>query len=129
MTEKFELSQQQMVAFVPTRDPARAKGFYQDVLGLPLLSDELPFALVFDAHGVSLRVTVVPDYPAVEHTILGWRVEDIVLAAKTLEKAGVKFSRYPGMQQDELGVWTSPSGARVAWFKDADGNTLSITQH
>jgi len=129
MSEKFELSQQQLVAFVPTRDPARAKSFYRDVLGLPLLADELPFALVFDAHGVSLRVTVVPDYPAVEHTILGWRVKDIVLAAKALENAGVKFSRYPGMRQDELGIWTSPGGARVAWFKDADGNTLSITQH
>ena len=128
MTGKFQLSQQQIVAFVPTRDPSRAKSFYRDLLGLPLLSED-SFALVFDAHGVSLRVTVVKDYPPVEHTILGWRVHDIARAIKALTTAGIQFSRYPGMKQDELGIWTSPSGARVAWFKDADGNTLSITQH
>jgi catechol 2,3-dioxygenase-like lactoylglutathione lyase family enzyme len=128
MTAKFQLSQQQIVAFVPARDPSRAKNFYRDLLGLPLLSED-SFALVFDAHGVSLRVTVVNDYPPVEHTILGWRVDDIARAIRALTTAGIQFSRYPGMKQDELGIWTSPSGARVAWFKDADGNTLSITEH
>jgi catechol 2,3-dioxygenase-like lactoylglutathione lyase family enzyme len=128
MTENFQLSEQQIVAFVPTRDPFRAKSFYQDRLGLRLASEELPFALVFDAHGVALRVTVVKDYRTAEHTILGWCVADISLAVKTLQDAGVTFARYPGMQQDELGIWRSPGGAKVAWFKDPDGNTLSLSE-
>jgi hypothetical protein len=38
------------------------------------------------------------------------------------------FQRYGGMPQDDLGIWSSPSGARIAWFSDPDGNTLSLTE-
>jgi hypothetical protein len=75
-----------------------------------------------------LRVTTVEHVTAAKYTVLGWQVQDIVVTAKHLWKAQVSLEHYPGMQQDELGIWTSPSGARVAWFKDPDGNTLSITQ-
>jgi hypothetical protein len=40
----------------------------------------------------------------------------------------VRFERFEGFPQDDLGVCTFPDGARVAWFKDPDGNTLSLTQ-
>lgn len=103
--------------------------FYRDTLGLPLVSEELPFALVFDAHGTMLRVTVVEKVVSASYTVLGWQVPNIVAAAKALTQAGVRFERYSGMQQDELGIWPSPGGASVAWFKDPDGNTLSISQH
>jgi catechol 2,3-dioxygenase-like lactoylglutathione lyase family enzyme len=129
MEKQFSLSDRDIIAFVATRDPVRAKGFYRDTLGLRLVSEELPFALVFDLHGVMLRVTVVKELRPAGYTILGWQVPDIVTGAKALRKAGVRFERYPGMEQDELGVWTSPSGAKVAWFKDPDGNTLSISEH
>jgi catechol 2,3-dioxygenase-like lactoylglutathione lyase family enzyme len=115
------------VAFVATRDSSRAKRFYRDTLGLPLVSED-EFALVFDATGTMLRVTRVRELAAAKYTVLGWQVRDIVQTAKDLEKAHVTLERYPGLQQDELGIWNSPSGARVAWFKDPDGNTLSITQ-
>ena len=75
-----------------------------------------------------LRVTRVQELAAAKYTVLGWRVHDIVSTAKQLQKMHVALERYPGMQQDELGIWNSPSGAKVAWFKDPDGNTLSITQ-
>jgi catechol 2,3-dioxygenase-like lactoylglutathione lyase family enzyme len=129
MPERFQLSEQPIIAFVATSDPARAKQFYRDTLGLPLVSQELPFALVFDAHGTMLRVTVVKEVAPAGYTVLGWKVTDIRLAAQSLQEAGVEFQRYPGMPQDELGIWTSPGGAKVAWFKDPDGNTLSISQH
>ena len=121
------LGTQQLVAFVATRDPSRAKKFYRDILGLPLVSED-EFALVFDTAGTMLRVTRVQEVAAAKYTVLGWRVRDIVTTAKDLQKVHVTLERYPGMQQDELGIWNSPSGARVAWFKDPDGNTLSITQ-
>jgi catechol 2,3-dioxygenase-like lactoylglutathione lyase family enzyme len=121
------LGSQELVAFVATRDPSRAKKFYRDTLGLPLISED-EFALVFDATGTMLRVTRVQELAAAKYTVLGWHVPDIVQTAKDLQKAQVTLERYPGMQQDDLGIWNSPSGARVAWFKDPDGNTLSITQ-
>jgi len=121
------LGSQELVAFVATRDPSRARKFYRDTLGLPLVSED-EFALVFDTAGTMLRVTRVQEVAAAKYTVLGWRVRDIVRTAKRLQKVHVSFERYPGMQQDEFGIWNSPSGARVAWFKDLDGNTLSITQ-
>lgn len=121
------LGTQKLVAFVATRDPKRAKKFYRDTLGLALVSED-EFALLFDAAGTMLRVTPVQELVAAKHTILGWQVPDIVDTAKSLQKAHVTVERYPGLQQDELGIWNSPSGARVAWFKDPDGNTLSVTQ-
>jgi catechol 2,3-dioxygenase-like lactoylglutathione lyase family enzyme len=121
------LGSAKIIAFLATRDAGRAKAFFRDTLGLPLVSED-PFALVFDVHGTMLRVTPVKEVAAAKYTVLGWQVPDIAAAAKDLGEAGVQFERYTGMQQDELGVWKSPSGARVAWFKDPDGNTLSITQ-
>jgi catechol 2,3-dioxygenase-like lactoylglutathione lyase family enzyme len=118
-----------MIGFVATSDPERAKRFYRDTLGLPLVLEEMPFALVFDAHGTMLRVGIVEKVAVAGYTVLGWQVPDIVAAAKALSQAGVRFERYLGMQQDELGIWSAPGGARVAWFKDPDGNTLSISQH
>ena len=104
-----------------------ARRFYRDVLGLRLVSED-EFALAFDARGTMLRVSIVKEVVPAGYTVLGWQVSDIVAAAKRLQKVGVRLQRYPGMSHDEQGVWTSPSGARVGWFKDPDGNTLSITQ-
>ena len=123
----FLLGSQKLVAFVATRDLGRAKEFYRDALGLRLVSEDA-FALVFDAAGTMLRVARVEKLAAAEYTVLGWQVRDIVETARQLQQAQVPLELYPGMQQDELGIWNAPSGARVAWFKDPDGNTLSITQ-
>lgn len=122
------LSSAPVIAFVATTDPARAAAFYRDTLGLRLVSDELPFAIVFDAHGTMLRVTAVRELTPAGYTILGWRVPDIASAVDSLATAGVKFEIYGMPNQDERGIWSSPSGARVAWFHDPDGNTLSLTQ-
>ena len=121
------LGSQKLVAFVATRDPVQAKKFYRDSLGLQLVSED-EFALVFDAAGTMLRVTCVPEVAAAKYTVLGWHVPDIVWTAKQLQTKGIATEHYPGMQQDNLGIWHSPSGARVAWFKDPDGNVLSLTQ-
>ena len=125
------LGSMDIVAFVPTRRREKALPFYEKTLGLRFVSDD-QFALVFDANGVMVRVvdvSSVPGFQPAPFTILGWSVSDIGKAVKGLQKKGVKFERYPGMQQDQLGVWSSPSGAKVAWFKDPDGNVLSVTEH
>lgn len=122
------LGSQKIMAFVATREPDRAKAFYRDVLGLRLVQEELPFALIFDANGTMLRVSIVREIHLAPYTVLGWEVADIAAKATELAWAGVKFERFPGMPQDEVGIWTAPGGARVAWFKDPDGNLLSLTQ-
>jgi catechol 2,3-dioxygenase-like lactoylglutathione lyase family enzyme len=125
------LGTKDIVAFVPTRDPAKARAFYEKTLGLRFVSED-PFALVFDGNGVMIRianVSNVRDFKPAPFTILGWLVDDIGEAVKDLSRKGVKFERFPGMEQDQLGVWSSPSGAKIAWFKDPEGNVLSVTEH
>jgi catechol 2,3-dioxygenase-like lactoylglutathione lyase family enzyme len=116
-----------IIAFVGTRNAERAKEFYRGMLGLNLVSED-PFALVFDVGGTMLRVTPVRDLSPAGFTVLGWEVKDITAAVQGLQKAGVMFERY-NFPQDELGIWTAPGGAKVAWFKDPDGNVLSLSQH
>jgi len=119
-----------LIAFVPTRDPAKARKFYAETLGLDFISED-PFALVFNARGTTLRianVSEVKDFEPAPFTIVGWQVTNVSDTLGDLAKKGVRFERFPGMDQDAKGVWKSPSGARVAWFKDPDGNILSITQ-
>ena len=115
------------IGFIPVRDIFEARGFYERVLGLRVAEDT-PFALVLDANGTMLRVTPVPDLAVQSFTIAGWRVDDIVATVRGLEAKGVRFTRYDGMGQDEAGIWTAPSGDKVAWFTDPDGNTLSLTE-
>jgi catechol 2,3-dioxygenase-like lactoylglutathione lyase family enzyme len=121
------LGSRDIVAFVATTDADKARAFYGEVLGLRLIADD-GFALVFDANGTMLRVVKVRDFAPLPFTVLGWHVDDIAAAARGLASAGVTFERFPGMEQDALGVWTSPGGSKVAWFKDPDGNTLSLSQ-
>jgi catechol 2,3-dioxygenase-like lactoylglutathione lyase family enzyme len=121
------LARSSLIAFVPTADPERARGFYRDVLGLRLVEED-PFALVFDANGTILRVTPVEAVQPAPETILGWEVENIVEEVDALVAAGVEFLRYEGMALDDRGIWQAPSGALVVWFRDPDGNVLSLTQ-
>lgn len=116
-----------IICFVATQQPARALKFYSETLGLTLVSDD-PFAMVFDANGTMLRVQKVQALLPAKHTVLGWAVPDILAKIGELTKRGVRFERYDGLAQDESGAWTSPAGAKVAWFKDPDGNTLSLVQ-
>lgn len=117
-----------VMAFAPTCDQGRAIEFYRDKLGLKLTSQD-GFAAVFDAHGIVLRVSTVPaPLTPQPFTILGWKVPDIAQAVGSLASSGVTFERFPQVPQDELGIWTAPGGAKIAWFKDPDGNILSLTQ-
>jgi catechol 2,3-dioxygenase-like lactoylglutathione lyase family enzyme len=119
-----------MIGFVVTSNPEKAKTFYGDVLGFRLISDD-NFALVFDANGTMIRVGKGQAFTPAQNTVLGWQVDDIHGAIRELTQRGVHFEQFnlPFMKQDELGVWTAPNGDQVAWFKDPDGNVLSISQH
>jgi len=121
------LAHETLKAFVPTVKPAEAKVFYRDILGLNLLSED-NYALEFDANGTLLRVITVPDLTPHAFTALGWNVKDIKATITVLNNKGVNCEKYDFMEQDDLGIWASPSGAKVAWFKDVDGDVLSLTE-
>ena len=117
-----------IIAFVPTRDSARARSFYEGVLGLRFVKDD-GFAMVLDANGIMIRVTKAPEFKPAPFTILGWQVSEIEKIVEALTKKGVHFERFGFFEQDPLGIWTAPSGDKVAWFKDPDGNVLSVSEH
>ncbi len=122
------LGAQQFVGFLLITDAARAKTFYCQVLGLPLLHEDR-FAVVVDAGGAQLRLSIVPEVPEPRGTNAGWLVEDVSASVRALAAAGVTFERFPTMDQDPDGVWRpSPDAGGVAWFTDPDGNRLSLTQ-
>ena len=121
------LADKELKAFIPTLNPDKAKSFYKDILGLKLLSED-NYALEFEANGTLLRVTTVQELKPQEFTVLGWDVADIASTIKSLNEKGIVCEKYKFLEQDNLGVWTSPGGTKVAWFKDLDGNILSLTE-
>jgi catechol 2,3-dioxygenase-like lactoylglutathione lyase family enzyme len=118
-----------VVAFVPTQDFEKARAFYEGKLGLRFVKDD-GFALVLDANGIMVRVAKVPPpFTPAPFTILGWQVRDVEKVAEGLQLKGVQFERFGFFEQNRLGIWTAPSGDKVAWFKDPDGNILSVSEH
>jgi len=115
------------VIVICARDRARAAEFYRETLGLAFAYED-NFATVFNVGGITLRVSTVADFTPHEHTILGFSVPDVEVTVRALRESGVAFNIYQGFGQDELGIWSAPGGTvRVAWFKDPDGNVLSVT--
>lgn len=117
------------VAFVSVRDRAQGHAFYGETLGMKHLSGD-DFGDFFSfGDGALMRMTAMSEFEANAHPVLGWDVPDIGAAVRELRERGVEFQVYPGMGQDDLGIWTAPDGkAKVAWFADPFGNLLSLSQ-
>jgi len=122
------LSSGKMVGFVPTKDYEKARAFYEGKLGFEFVSLD-QFALVVGVGGHKIRIAKTPNFTPLHGTILGWEVADIAAVARWLRDRGVLTEKYPFVQDQELGIWTAPGGDKVAWFKDPDGNILSISEH
>jgi catechol 2,3-dioxygenase-like lactoylglutathione lyase family enzyme len=119
-----------MIGFITTTKPDEARAFYAGILGFRFVADD-GFVLVFDANGTMLRVAKAQAFTPAMGTVLGWQVDDMAVAVLELKKTGVVFEQFnlPFLKQDADGVWTAPGGDQVAWFKDPDGNVLSISKH
>jgi catechol 2,3-dioxygenase-like lactoylglutathione lyase family enzyme len=122
------LGSTKIIAFVAIKDADKARAFYEGVLGLRFVGDD-GFALVFDANGIMIRAAKMKEFTPAQFTVLGWQVSKIEDVVRALSKRGVKFEIFGFFKQDDLGIWTAPTGDRVAWFKDPDGNILSVSQH
>ena len=116
-----------LMAFVATTQSAQARAFYEGVLGLHFVSED-DFAVVYDVQGIELRIQKVAALQPQPHTTLGWSVQSLDQLVRAIAARGGQFERYEFLSQDDLGIWKSPSGARVAWLKDPDGNLLSLTE-
>jgi catechol 2,3-dioxygenase-like lactoylglutathione lyase family enzyme len=117
-----------IVAFVAITNAEKARAFYEGVLGLRFVRDD-GFALVFDANGIIVRAAKMKEVTPLQFTVLGWQVSGIEGVVRELAKKGVHFEIFGFFKQDELGIWTAPTGDKVAWFRDPDGNILSVSQH
>jgi catechol 2,3-dioxygenase-like lactoylglutathione lyase family enzyme len=122
------LASSKIIGFVPTKDSVKARGFYEGILQFQFVSDDM-FALVMKAGETMLRIGKVQDFTPAPYTVLGWEVSNIEEVAKWLQKRGVTLEKFPFVQDKELGIWTTPNGDKVAWFRDPDGNVLSVSQH
>ena len=122
------LASGKLVGFIPTRDYDKARAFYEGKLGCEFISLD-QYALVMSIGGHRIRIAKVPDFTPLQGTILGWEVENIAAVAAWLAEKGVVLEKYPFIQDREHRIWTAPTGDKVAWFKDPDGNILSVSQH
>jgi len=122
------LGDKKLKAFIPTIEPEKAKEFYMNILGLKLLSED-HYGMEFYSKGTLLRINTVNKLSPQPFTILGWDVDNLLSSMGILSRAGVNFERYNFIEQDDFGIWTAPGGAKVAWFKDPDGNILSLTEN
>jgi catechol 2,3-dioxygenase-like lactoylglutathione lyase family enzyme len=122
------LASGKLVGFVPTKDYEQARAFYEGKLGFEFVGLD-QYALVMRVGGHMIRIVKMPNFTPLQGTILGWEVEDIKAVGAWLMKSGVTPEKYPFVQDRELGIWTTPNGDKVAWFKDPDGNVLSASQH
>jgi catechol 2,3-dioxygenase-like lactoylglutathione lyase family enzyme len=122
------LASSKLIGFVPTKDSQAARGFYEGKLGFQFVSDD-QFALVMRAGETMIRIAKAQEFTPAPYTVMGWEVRDIEAVVRWLTERGVAFEKYPFVQDRELGIWTTPNGNKVAWFKDPDGNVVSVSQH
>ncbi|MFZ1009591.1 MAG: VOC family protein, partial [Candidatus Sulfotelmatobacter sp.] len=117
-----------MIGFLLTKDYEKARAFYEGKLGFEFVSQD-QFALVMKAGKSMIRIVKMPSFTPLQSTVLGWEVGDIVAIVDWLTKRGVVFEKYPFVDDKERGIWNAPGGTKVAWFKDPDGNVLSVSEH
>jgi catechol 2,3-dioxygenase-like lactoylglutathione lyase family enzyme len=122
------LGSHEIVAFIQITNVQKSRDFYEGILGLRFLKDD-GFAAVFDANGTMVRAAKMKEFAPLQSTVLGWEITNIEEMVRGLQNRGIHFEIFGFLKQDDLGIWTAPTGDKVAWFKDPDGNILSLSQH
>ena len=122
------LASSKMAGFVLTKDYDKTRAFYEGKMGFKFVSLD-QFALVMNTGANNIRISKVPNFTPLQSTVLGWAVNDIEAVVAWLTKQGVATEKYPFVQDRERGIWATPNGDKVAWFKDPDGYVLSVSQH
>ena len=122
------LQKSPMYAYIPARDIARARKFYEGTLGFKPKA-ETPGGVVYElGRGTCCFLYPTPNAGTSRASQAFWQVEDIEQEVAELKERGVRFEDYdaPGMKTED-GILTA-NGARAAWFKDPDGNIFGVIQ-
>jgi catechol 2,3-dioxygenase-like lactoylglutathione lyase family enzyme len=127
-TEENMLTDMKLIGFLVTIDYDRAREFYEQKLGFEFVSVD-QYALVMRTAKNMIRITKIKNFTPARNTVLGWEVENIEDEVRMLTQRGIEFENYPFIQDHELRIWTAPGGDKIAWFKDPDGNVLSLSTH
>ncbi len=118
-----------IVGFIPTTNADRSRKFFVETLGLTFVADE-EYGVVLTSGANTIRLVKLEKHEPSEFAILGWETTNIEKTVREMTAAGVTIERYDFIEQDDLGIWSAPDRiAKVAWFKDPDGNVLSVSQH
>jgi catechol 2,3-dioxygenase-like lactoylglutathione lyase family enzyme len=126
--EATMLDAEKLMGFVITTDYGTARAFYEGKLGFRFVAQD-QFALVMRSGKHMIRITRAPNFVPAQGTVLGWEVEDVEAVVEWLKSRSVTTEKYSFVPDQERGIWVAPSGDKVAWFKDPDGNVLSVSQH
>ena len=121
------LGKEMLVAFMATSKPEAARAFFEGVLGLTFIGEH-EHLVMFQSGAAQLMLQKASVVTPPHGAALGCHVKDLRGTMNALLDRGVTFERFEGMDQDAFGVWSPAPGTGVAWFKDPDGNLLSLSQ-
>lgn len=119
-----------MYAYIPAKDLARARQFYETKVGLRP-TQETNGGVVYEfAKGTACFLYPTPNAGTSLASQAFWAVEDVDAVIRTLRARGVVFERYDDMPGERSGEGAvTAGGAKAAWFKDSEGNVLALVQN
>ena len=124
------LQKHPMYAYIPARDLARARSFYERKVGLKP-KQEIAGGVVYEfARGTACFLYATANAGTSKASQAFWQVDDVDREIEELKSRGIVFESYPDMpgERSASGAVTA-GGARAAWFKDSEGNTMAIIQY
>ena len=116
-------------AYIPAKDVARARRFYEQKVGLKP-KQEIAGGVVYEfGDRTACFLYPTPNAGSSRASQAFWRVADIEREVAELKGRGVAFENYdiPDGEKSPSGVITA-GGAKAAWFKDSEGNIMAIIQ-
>ena len=124
MLQKFP-----MYAYIPAKDMARARQFYETQVGLKA-KREIAGGVVYEfGKNTSCFMYPTPNAGTNAASQAFWQVDDVEREVAELKSRGVKFEDYDTPQMKTVnGVMTAPDGGKAAWFKDSEGNIMALIQ-
>ena len=117
-----------LLGILTTTDYAKARDFYENTLGFQFASLD-QYALALRAGENMIRISKAETFKPAQGTVLGWEVDDVKATVLWLKNRNVNTEKYAFVADQESGIWCTPAGDQVAWFKDPDGNVLSVSHH
>jgi predicted enzyme related to lactoylglutathione lyase len=117
-----------MYAYIPARDLARARHFYETKLRFRPKEERNGGVVYAFGQGTACFLYLTPNAGTSKASQAFWSVEDVDALIRELMARGVEFENYdiPGVKSPEGAI--TAGGAKAAWFKDSEGNILALIE-